>query len=178
MSPARSKTLTGLGVGLVAAGAAAAAGLAADRLVRARNTAIALDSAETYERVADEELVVVADDGVPLHVEVDHPTAPATGTGPVPTVVLSHGYTLSLRCWVFQRRALTAAGYRVVVWDQRGHGRSGSGSPEHYEVDQLGQDLARVIAGASTRTPRATTGRPPSSPTLYYPQVPLPRPGS
>ncbi|MGZ4685999.1 alpha/beta fold hydrolase [Oryzihumus sp.] len=158
MSPARNKTLTGLGVGLVAASAAAAVGVAADRLVRARNTAIALDSSETYERVPDEELVVVADDGVPLHVEVDHPTAPASGTGPVPTVVLSHGYTLSLRCWVFQRRALTAAGYRVVVWDQRGHGRSGTGSPEHYDVDQLGQDLARVIAEAAPEGPLVLVG--------------------
>ena len=159
MSPARSKTLTGWGVGLVAAGAATAAGLAAERLIRARNTAIALDTAETYDQAPDEERIVVADDGVPLHVEVDHPRGPMQGpAGPVPTVVLSHGYTLSLRCWVFQRRALAQAGYRVVLWDQRGHGRSGTGSPESYEVDQLGRDLARVIAEVVPEGPLVLVG--------------------
>ena len=160
MSPARSKTLAGWGVGLVAAGAATAAGIAADRLIRARNTAVALDSSDSYEHVPDEEMVVVADDGVPLHVEVDHPRgAPRDGLGgPTPTVVLSHGYTLSLRCWVFQRRALAEAGYRVVLWDQRGHGRSGTGSPHSYDVDQLGHDLARVIAQAAPEGPLVLVG--------------------
>ena len=32
-----------------------------------------------------------------------------------PTIVLSHGYCLSLRSWVYQRRALKAPGYRVVA---------------------------------------------------------------
>ena len=160
MSPARGKTLAGLGVGLVAAGAAAAAGVAAERLIRARSTAVALDSADTYEQAPDEERVVVADDGVPLHVEVDHPRgAPADSIGgPVPTVVFSHGYTLSLRCWVFQRRALAEAGYRVVLWDQRGHGRSGAGSPDSYDVDHLGRDLARVIAEVAPEGPLVLVG--------------------
>ena len=66
------------------------------------------------------ELVVVADDGTPLHVEVDEPTG---GADPGrPTVVFSHGYTLSLRSWVLQRKALVDAEYRVVLWDQRSHG--------------------------------------------------------
>ena len=76
----------------------------------------------------------------------------------VPTVVFSHGYTLSLRSWVFQRRALTAAGYRVVVWDQRGHGRSGTGSKESANIDQLGRDLARVIAEAAPEGPLVLVG--------------------
>jgi len=171
-------------VGLVAAGAAAAAGVTADRLLRARQTALALDTADTYEEPADEVIEVVADDGVRLHVEIDHPqtlpqTAPADEGGPasrarsngkarsigaevpaevMPTVVFSHGYTLSLRSWVFQRRALKAAGYRVVLWDQRGHGRSGAGSAESYEVDQLGRDLARVIDTAVPEGPIVLVG--------------------
>ena len=62
-----------------------------------------------------------------------------------PTVVLTHGYCLSLRCWVYQRRALKEAGYRVVSWDQRGHGRSGRGDTDSYTIDRLGQDLHTVI---------------------------------
>ncbi len=78
---------------------------------------------------ADLELSVVADDGVALHVEVDEGSAAANAGRPKkaparPTVVFSHGYTLNLCSWVLQRRALVAAGYRVVLWDQRSHGRS------------------------------------------------------
>ena len=62
--------LTGLGIGLAAAAVAAAAGVAADRLNRARQTAKALDSADTYEEEATTEVIVVASDGVPLHVEI------------------------------------------------------------------------------------------------------------
>ena len=112
-------------------GATAAAGVATDRLVRARSTARALGGTDSYDVVPDKELVVIADDGVPLHVEIDEPRGDdARAATSCPTVVFSHGYTLSLRSWVFQRRALTAAGYRVVVWDQRGHGRSGTGRKE------------------------------------------------
>ncbi|HET7474973.1 MAG TPA: alpha/beta hydrolase [Dermatophilaceae bacterium] len=149
----RRQTLVGLGIGLAAAGATTAVGIAADRLARARRTALALDSAESeedgYDDPADEELVVMADDGVVLHVEVDHSTRGPDDLAErafAPTVVFSHGYCLSLRSWVFQRRALRQAGYRQVLWDQRGHGRSGSGVKDSYHIDQLGRDLARVLA--------------------------------
>jgi pimeloyl-ACP methyl ester carboxylesterase len=161
VSPARNRPLTGLGLGLVAAGAAAAAGVATERLRHARTTARALDSGDSYEGLPDEELVVIADDGVPLHVEIDQPERRPEGMdehAPVPTVVLSHGYTLNLKSWVFQRRALRAAGYRVVLWDQRGHGRSGSGSAGSYDIDQLGRDLAEVIGQAVPEGPLVLVG--------------------
>jgi pimeloyl-ACP methyl ester carboxylesterase len=145
----RRKTLTGLGVGLAAAAATAAVGVVADRLVRARQTARALDSADTYEEPASSEVVVLATDGVELHVEIDEPEAdPAEAPRGLaaPTVVFCHGYTLNLRSWVFQRRALKAAGYRVVLWDHRGHGRSGDGSKGSYNIDQLGHDLGAIIS--------------------------------
>jgi len=77
---------------------------------------------------------------------------------PVPTVVFCHGYTLSLRSWVFQRRALKAAGYRVVLWDARGHGRSGAGSRESYKIDQLGLDLYAVISAVVPQGPLILVG--------------------
>ena len=155
------RTLTGLGIGLSAAAATAAVGVVADRLARARQTARALDSLDTYEEQASAEVVVIATDGVELHVEIDEPEgrpAAALNGVVVPTVVFCHGYTLSLRSWVFQRRALKAAGYRVVLWDHRGHGKSGAGSKESYDVDQLGRDLGAVISQVVSEGPLVLVG--------------------
>jgi pimeloyl-ACP methyl ester carboxylesterase len=156
----RRRTLTGIGIGLAAAGTTAAAGIVADRLARALKTAKALDSVDDYEEEASVTTVVLADDGVALHVEIDEPESPvAMAKGAVaPTVVFCHGYTLSLRCWVFQRRALRAAGYRVVLWDARGHGQSGAGSKESYEIDQLGHDLYSVINAVAPQGPLILVG--------------------
>lgn len=136
----------GIGVGVAAATVAGVAGVAIDRLWRDREHALALGSDEDFTIEPEESLVVIADDGVPLHVEIDDP---AESDASRPTVVLSHGYTLDLRCWVYQRRALKDAGYRVVSWDQRGHGSSGKGEHSTYNVDQLGSDLRAVIDAAA-----------------------------
>ncbi|MEV4256611.1 alpha/beta hydrolase, partial [Spirillospora sp. NPDC049652] len=89
-------------------------------------------------------LTVTADDGVPLHVEVDGPDDAAL------TVVFCHGYTLNQDSWHYQRRDLarrTADGerLRMVFWDQRSHGRSGRGPLEHATIDQTGSDLYEVL---------------------------------
>ena len=97
-------------------------------------------------------VTVVADDGVPLHVEVDEfehdpPRGRRRGGAadePALTVVFCHGYALSLDCWHFQR-----AGYRglvrAVYYDQRSHGRSGRSSLGHATIEQLGHDLKQVL---------------------------------
>src|SRR3954466_13257909 len=65
---------------------------------------------------------VRTDDGVDLHVEGD-------GRGHAAlTVVLSHGFTARLAEWELQREALRGRA-RLVLWDQRGHGRSGWADP-------------------------------------------------
>lgn len=142
--------LVGLGVSLGAAGAAGAmgaAGLIADR-IRRREDAQLPEYASLVE-APDREFAVVADDGVTLYAAVDEPsTGSSTTTADgraKPTVVMSHGYCLSSECWVLQRRALKRAGYRVVIWDQRGHGRSEKGARAGYHIDQLGKDLYAVI---------------------------------
>jgi hypothetical protein len=100
MSPRQANTALGLGLGLAAAGAATAAGIAADRLTKSRKKALStLTPRGSYEHTPDKELVVVATDGVPLHVEVDEPD-PVAAHPDHPTVVFSHGYTLSLKSWV------------------------------------------------------------------------------
>lgn len=159
MSSNGRRGLIGLGVGIGVAGAATAAGVVADRVHRRRSAA--LETGESLVAEPSAERVVLADDGVPLHVEIDEPAGGSETTTdghPKPTVVLSHGYCLTSQCWVFQRRALTAAGYRVVVWDQRGHGRSEKGPKESYTIDQLGSDLFRVIAAVAPTGELALVG--------------------
>jgi pimeloyl-ACP methyl ester carboxylesterase len=82
-------------------------------------------------------LTVPADDGLPLHVEVDGP-----GEAPV-TIVFCHGYTLNQDSWHYQRRDLKDQ--RMVFWDQRSHGRSGRSKPTHATIDQTGADLWAVL---------------------------------
>ncbi|HZB34304.1 MAG TPA: alpha/beta hydrolase [Streptosporangiaceae bacterium] len=82
-------------------------------------------------------LTVLADDGLPLHVEVDGPD-----DAPI-TIVFCHGYTLNQHSWHYQRRDLKDQ--RMVFWDQRSHGRSGRGKPTHATIDQTGADLSAVL---------------------------------
>ena len=87
---------------------------------------------------ATRQSTVPADDGVALHVEeVGDLDAPLT-------IIFSHGYTLEMACWWFQRLALGDLG-RLVFWDQRAHGRSGASPAEQDTIDQLGSDLLRVL---------------------------------
>ena len=112
-------------------------------------------------RPADRTALVQTDDGVLLSVEEVGPLdAPLT-------VVFVHGYTLSMNSWTFQRRSLgaelaTANGSRpkarLVFYDQRGHGSSGRGPAEHSTMDQLGRDLAAVLAARAPRGPVVLVG--------------------
>ncbi|HEV7173128.1 alpha/beta hydrolase [Pedococcus sp.] len=153
-----ARGLVGLGVGLAAAGAAAAVGVAAGRATKDRHARLAvLAPAGSYAHTPDKEFAVIADDGVPLHVEADEPAAD-TASPDRPTVVFSHGYTLSLKSWVLQRKALVEAGYRVVLWDQRSHGQSERAPAESCTIDQLGADLHRVIEEAAPEGPLVLVG--------------------
>ncbi|GHE39915.1 lipase [Streptosporangium violaceochromogenes] len=81
---------------------------------------------------------VTTSDDVCLYAEVDGPEdAPLT-------VVLCHGYTLNLDSWHYQRRDL-AGSHRLVLWDQRSHGRSPRTNVDDSTIDRLGDDLAEVI---------------------------------
>jgi 3-oxoadipate enol-lactonase len=74
-------------------------------------------------------------DGVTLHVVEEGAGEP---------VVLLHGHTLDLRVWDEQAPVWTAAGYRVIRYDQRGHGRSGS-PPSGYRFGDHAADLAALL---------------------------------
>ena len=61
-------------------------------------------------------------------------------------VLLSHGYSATGDMWGGQIEPLTEAGYRVIVWDMRGHGRSDSPPDDaaYSEAATVG-DMAAVL---------------------------------
>jgi len=59
-------------------------------------------------------------------------------------VVLIHGYAFSGRAWDRQVPALLAAGYRVITYDRRGHGRS-SQPATGYDFDTFAADLHALL---------------------------------
>jgi pimeloyl-ACP methyl ester carboxylesterase len=89
-------------------------------------------------------VTIVADDGVPLHVEVDELDPELRQPASALTIVFVHGYALNLDCWHFQRAAYRGL-VRSVYYDQRSHGRSGRSPAKHATVDQLGHDLKTVL---------------------------------
>ena len=89
-------------------------------------------------------VTVVADDGVPLHVEVDELDPDLRQPASRLTVVFCHGYALNLDCWHFQRAAYRGL-VRSVYYDQRSHGRSGRAPEDHATIDQLGSDLETIL---------------------------------
>lgn len=92
-----------------------------------------------------EPLTVVAADGVNLHVEVDElPARGRHGGDDQPTAIFVHGYALTLDCWHHQRLAYRGQ-LRSVYYDQRSHGRSARSPEENCTIEQLGDDLLRVI---------------------------------
>ncbi|UGQ14581.1 alpha/beta hydrolase [Yinghuangia sp. ASG 101] len=142
----------GAAVGVLAVGAAA--GVAIERMTvgRVRRRAeVEMDAIAEYGTLRGEAHIVTAADGIELFAEIDgDPHAPLT-------VVLCHGYTLNMDCWHFQRAALRD-GYRLVLFDQRSHGRSGRGAPETSTIDQLGDDLYEVLDELAPNGPIVLVG--------------------
>lgn len=86
----------------------------------------------------------------------DVPVASFDGTllavrefGQGPPLVLVHGFSLDHSIWHYQVQDL-ARDYRVVVYDHRGHGRSGLAPDGDLSLEALARDLDFVL--------RATTG--------------------
>ena len=100
---------------------------------------------------------VAADDGVPLSVDL---VEPVDGRAEL-TVVLVHGFALDRRSWYYQRRDLPHnedPRVRVVLYDQRGHGRSGIPAAKSCTIDQLGRDLDVVIRSVAPDGPLVLVG--------------------
>jgi len=135
----RIAALTAGALGTVAAGAVARA------LAEKRPVGGAADAGEErFGRLRSTPLRVVADDGVVLHAEVDEASTGSTPGDGSPTLVFVHGYALNLDCWHFQR-AHYRGRRRMVLYDQRSHGRSQRSTKGNATIDQLGHDLLTVL---------------------------------
>ncbi|MEU1945265.1 MULTISPECIES: alpha/beta fold hydrolase [unclassified Streptomyces] len=87
--------------------------------------------------VPERELTAVSADGSRLHTELHGPED-------APAVLLAHGWVCSTAFWAPVVRAL-AADHRVIVYDQRGHGRSPAPGPGGYSTHALADDLVAVL---------------------------------
>jgi pimeloyl-ACP methyl ester carboxylesterase len=93
---------------------------------------------------------IEASDGTPLYVEVHGDGVP---------FVLSCAFCTTHENWRGQVEPLVAAGARVILWDYRGHGRSGAPEdPAAYSMDQVVDDLGRVLDGAADGRPAVLGG--------------------
>jgi pimeloyl-ACP methyl ester carboxylesterase len=149
---ARGAGLVGAVVGVAAAGVAA--GVAAERLLlRRRRPPESIDPylEERFGQLPyDESLAVTTDDGLELYVEI---VERADGIDldfglpdNEPTLVFVHGFCLDMGTFHFQRTALSRRGdYRMVFYDQPGHGRSGKLKNGEYTLEALGSGLKRVL---------------------------------
>ena len=130
---------------LVAAGVAGIAAVAVARTRRPPAWATVDDplGPEGIALPPGERSTIVTDDGARLDVLV-------AGPDDGPTVVLSHCWTGSMDLWGAVARRLVASGHRVVLYDQRGHGRSTLGRAP-LTVDRLGDDLRTVLETLDVR---------------------------
>ncbi|GAA1759179.1 alpha/beta fold hydrolase [Nonomuraea sp. AD125B] len=129
--------IAGALVGAASAGVAAAA-MAKRYAVGRIRLRPDTEASEPFGELRGRERTHITSDGVALHVELDGPDdAPLT-------IVFCHGYCLSLESWHYQRKDLRE-NYRLVLWDQRSHGRSQRAQADESMIDRLGDDLAEVI---------------------------------
>ncbi|MCP9953066.1 alpha/beta fold hydrolase [Actinomadura madurae] len=129
--------IAGVVAGVGAAGVGAAVGLRHLAVGRVRLRPDP-DAGEPFGELRGRATTVLADDGVPLHVEVDGPEDADL------TVVFCHGYALNQDSWHYQRRDLQGS-LRMVFWDQRSHGRSGRSDLANATIEQTGDDLRAVL---------------------------------
>ena len=81
-------------------------------------------------------------DGCPIHVAID-------GRDGGPTVILSNSLGSTIRMWEPQLAAL-GDHFRIVRYDRRGHGRSGTGGP--YSFERFGRDVLAIMDALNIRT--------------------------
>ncbi|MEZ5856422.1 MAG: alpha/beta hydrolase [Hyphomicrobiaceae bacterium] len=82
--------------------------------------------------------------GVQIYYEI-------AGSGPL--VLLTHGFTASTAMWTKNVPALVAAGYRILTWDMRGHGRSASPDDQAlYSSDLTVGDIDALLDVAEADT--------------------------
>ncbi len=155
VSRRRRAGLIGAVVGVAAAGIAA--GVAVERTLVRRNRRDDPFAEEAFGLLPyDETLTVTTADEVELHVEIVEPMHQTPGR---PTLLFVHGFCLDQGTFHFQRKALDEDGkYRMVFYDQPGHGLSSSLTRGEYELPALGDALYDVIKAAVPTGPVVLIG--------------------
>lgn len=150
-----------LATGLAAVGVAAAV-VAERAAIRRLRSAGDPERGERLSERPGTERRVVSFDGTELAVNVTGPdgVAPAGNHRPQaarPTLVFVHGFSQNLAGWHFQWTRF-ARDHRCVLYDQRGHGRSGAAAGGDYSLDALGRDVLGVIDAVAPDDPVALIG--------------------
>jgi pimeloyl-ACP methyl ester carboxylesterase len=136
------RALKAIGVaGGVAAGAAASAYVAERAVVRSIRRRPDPDAGRLGQLPFDEARRLPSHDGGSIY---------TVTRGDGPTILFSHGVTITSRVWVKQFETLAELGVRVVAFDHRGHGESLVGS-SGYSVQNLAGDMRTVIEGLDLR---------------------------
>lgn len=104
-------------------------------------------AAERVRRMPDGDAARALD--APIYVDQvidthDRGTIYVVESGEGPTIVLSHGVTLSVRTWFHQLELLPKDGFRVIAYDHRGHGQSVLGEAGH-SLENLAEDINTVL---------------------------------
>jgi pimeloyl-ACP methyl ester carboxylesterase len=118
-------------------------------------TASSAPSAPASPVALGRERIVIVRDGVRLAVRDQGPRHAEA------TVVLLHGLCLEQGSWAGQIRQLTQQWgdrIRIISYDHRGHGRSGSAPKRTYTVAQLAEDLADVLTALRVTGPLTLAG--------------------
>jgi pimeloyl-ACP methyl ester carboxylesterase len=108
---------------------------------------------------AGEDLGSLPPDDLTPAVSFDGTELAVRAAGPVgaPTVIFSHGFSLDMTTWYYQWRHLSDR-YRVVLFDYRGHGRSGRPPDGDFSLRSMGRDLRAVLDRAVPEGPAVIVG--------------------
>lgn len=137
-------------IGAVVAGGAALGFLAERSVVRGRFAPRLAPEDAPLGEFAGEVRAIRAPDGSRIVVETYGPVG-------APTLVLAHGWICTGRVWHEQVVRLVDR-YRIVTYDQPGHGRSGSPASGEYDIDLLGGVLEAVVRTCTPPGPVTVVG--------------------
>lgn len=92
----------------------------------------------------------LTNEGVELYYEVHGAGTP---------LLLSHGYSSTCAMWQGQIEPITNAGYKLIIWDMRGHGQSAyPEDPLAYSVAHTISDMAAILDIVSEKGQPAIVG--------------------
>ena len=77
---------------------------------------------------------------------------PRRVAGSGPTVMLAHGFGITMGEWNVITDKLVAAGFRVITFDQRGHGQSDRATDRDYTRASQMEDLEAIIESLGLRS--------------------------